>query len=173
MPKYISGRSKTVPQSNLRDDRYRYLSVGESEPNLGDPLVGPSSIGAKPIAAGQQYIMVSVQGQTGERYWIPNQGSPSPVAAERSSTDSRPHRPRARVVRWPPRPEASRASPLWRASPAARTGSGEVSPSWSTSAPRAIPRRPRAWPSTRWRLPSRAAREPRSVRPRSSGDRTR
>ena len=74
MPKYISGRSKTVPQSNLRDDRYRYLSVGESEPNLGDPLVGPSSIGAKPVAAGQQYMVVTVQGQTGERYWIPNQG---------------------------------------------------------------------------------------------------
>jgi len=74
MPKYISGRSKTVPLSQLREDRYRYLSVGESEPNLGDPLVGPSSIGAKPVAAGQQYIMVSVQGQPGERYWIPNQG---------------------------------------------------------------------------------------------------
>jgi len=74
MPKYISGRYKKVPLSQLREDRYRYLSPGEAEPSLGDPLVGPSSIGAKPVAAGQQYIMVSVQGQPGERYWIPNQG---------------------------------------------------------------------------------------------------
>ena len=74
MPKYISGRSKKVPLSELRVDRYRYLSVGESEPSLGDPLVGPSSIGAKPVTAGQQYIVVTTATDPGERYWIPNQG---------------------------------------------------------------------------------------------------
>jgi len=66
MPKYISGRVKKTPQSKLTDDRYKYLSVGESEPNLGDPIV-PGD--APPF--GQQYQIVSVEGYPGERYWIP------------------------------------------------------------------------------------------------------
>jgi len=78
MAKYISGRSKKVPLSRITDDRYRYLSVGEAEPDLGDPLVGPSSIGAKPVVSGAQYIMVGIEGYPGERYWIPNQGGVIP-----------------------------------------------------------------------------------------------
>jgi hypothetical protein len=75
MPKYISGRSKLTPQSELRSDRYRYLSIENAEPNLGDPLVGVSSVTAKPIPPGQQFIVVAVDGsEPGERYWIPNQG---------------------------------------------------------------------------------------------------
>ena len=72
MAKYLSGRVKTTPQSQLPEDRNRYLSVGDAEPNLGDPLVGPSSIGAKPVPNGQQYIIVSVpssnSSSVGERY---------------------------------------------------------------------------------------------------------
>ena len=75
MPKYLSGRSKVTPQSKLQSDRYRYLSIENAEPNLGDPLVGLSSVTAKPVPPGQQFIIVSVEGYTsGERYWIPNQG---------------------------------------------------------------------------------------------------
>ena len=75
MPKYLSGRSKVTPQSKLQSDRYRYLSIENAEPNLGDPLVGPSSITAKTPPPGQQFIVVSVEGsEPGERYWIPNQG---------------------------------------------------------------------------------------------------
>ena len=75
MPKYISGRSKLTPQSELRSNRYRYLSIENAEPNLGDPLVGLSSVIAKPAPPGQQFIVVSVEGsEPGERYWIPNQG---------------------------------------------------------------------------------------------------
>ena len=75
MSRYLSGRSKLTPQSGLQSDRYRYLSIENAEPNLGDPLVGPSSVTAKPIPPGQQFIIVSVEGSTsGERYWIPNQG---------------------------------------------------------------------------------------------------
>jgi len=75
MPKYLSGRSKLTRQSELSSDRYRYLSIENAEPNLGDPLVGPSSVTAKPTPPGQQFIMVSVEGSIpGERYWIPNQG---------------------------------------------------------------------------------------------------
>lgn len=75
MPKYISGRSKVTPQSKLQSDRYSYLSIESAEPNLGSPLVGPSSLTAKPVPPGQQFIVVSVEGdEPGERYWIPNQG---------------------------------------------------------------------------------------------------
>jgi hypothetical protein len=75
MPKYLSGRSKVTPQSKLQSDRYRYLSIENAEPNLGDPLVGLSSVIAKPAPPGQQFIVVSVEGsEPGERYWIPNQG---------------------------------------------------------------------------------------------------
>ena len=75
MPKYLSGRSKVTPQSKLQSDRYRYLSIENAEPNLGDPLVGLSSVTAKPAPPGQQFIVVSVEGsEPGERYWIPNQG---------------------------------------------------------------------------------------------------
>jgi microcystin-dependent protein len=75
MPKYLSGRSKVTPQSKLQSDRYRYLSIENAEPNLGDPLVGLSSVTAKPVPPGQQFIVVSVEGdEPGQRYWIPSQG---------------------------------------------------------------------------------------------------
>ena len=71
--KYLSGRVERTSQSDLTTDRYEYLGLEQTEPNLGDPLVGPSSITAKPVPPGQQYIVVST-GIAGERYWIPNQG---------------------------------------------------------------------------------------------------
>ena len=74
MAKYISGRSKLTPQTGLSSDRYRYLSVSESEPNLGDPIIGPSAYLPNLVPSGQQYIVVGVDGFPGERYWIPNQG---------------------------------------------------------------------------------------------------
>jgi hypothetical protein len=74
MPKYLSGRVKKTPLSGLSSDRYRYLDLNQAEPDLGDPLVGPSSVGANPIKSGNQYIIVAVDGYPGERFWIPNQG---------------------------------------------------------------------------------------------------
>ena len=74
MPKYLSGKVRRTPLSGLSSDRYRYLELNQAEPNLGDPLVGPSSIGANPIKSGNQYIIVAVDGYPGERFWIPNQG---------------------------------------------------------------------------------------------------
>ena len=74
MVKYISGRSKLTAQTGLSSDRYRYLSVSESEPNLGDPIIGPSAYDPNLVPSGQQYIVVGVDGFPGERYWIPNQG---------------------------------------------------------------------------------------------------
>ncbi len=39
--KYLSGRVERTSQSDLTTDRYEYLGLEQTEPNLGDPLVGP------------------------------------------------------------------------------------------------------------------------------------
>ena len=71
MPKYLSGRVKRTPQNRLTDDRYRYLGLDQAEPNIGDP---PTPAGSLNIPSGQQYQMVSVLSNPGERYWVPIQG---------------------------------------------------------------------------------------------------
>ena len=71
MPKYLSGRVKRTPQNRLTDDRYRYLGLDQAEPNIGDP---PTASGSLNIPAGQQYQVVSVLSNPGERYWVPIQG---------------------------------------------------------------------------------------------------
>ena len=71
MPKYLSGRVRRTPQNRLTDDRYQYLGLDQAEPNIGDP---PSAAGTPNIPAGQQYQMVSVLSNPGERYWVPIQG---------------------------------------------------------------------------------------------------
>ena len=63
MPRFISGRSKLAAQTGLASDRYRYLSVSEAEPNLGDPIIGSSAYDPNLVPPGQQYIVVSVEGQ--------------------------------------------------------------------------------------------------------------
>ena len=69
MPKYLSGRVKRTPQNELKDDRYQYLSLEQAEPNLGDPQ------GVLPaIPVGQQYEVVSVISNPGERFWTPKGG---------------------------------------------------------------------------------------------------
>lgn len=70
MAKLVSGRVRRTPQSGITSDRYEFLGLEQAEPNLGDPLVGPSSIAAKPYPLGEQYVLINVGGQTGERYWI-------------------------------------------------------------------------------------------------------
>ena len=68
MPKYLSGRVKRTPQNRLTDDRYQYLGLDQAEPNIGDP---PTAAGTPNIPAGQQYQLVSVLSNPGERYWVP------------------------------------------------------------------------------------------------------
>ncbi len=77
MSRYLSGRSKKRPQSQLRDDRNRYLSVDQAEPNLGDPTELDLESNLPP---GQQYQIISVIGSLGERYWIPRGGGLIPGA---------------------------------------------------------------------------------------------
>ena len=77
MPKYLSGRVKRTPQNRLSDDRYQYLGLDQAEPNIGDP---PTPAGSPDIPSGQQYQMVSVLSNPGERYWVPIQGGLIPGA---------------------------------------------------------------------------------------------
>ena len=70
MAKLVSGRVKRTPQSGITSDRYEFLGLEQAEPDLGDPLVGPSSVVAKPFPPGVQYVLANVGGKTGERYWI-------------------------------------------------------------------------------------------------------
>jgi len=69
MPKYISGRVKRRDQNELSSDRYRYLGLDQTEPNLGNPPLGGSS----DIPTGDQYQVISVLGDDNivNRYWIP------------------------------------------------------------------------------------------------------
>jgi trimeric autotransporter adhesin len=69
MAKLVSGRVKRTPQVSISSERYSYLSLEESEPNLGDPLVGPSSIGANPFNGGTAYVLVASPSDIGKRYW--------------------------------------------------------------------------------------------------------
>jgi hypothetical protein len=73
MPKYLSGRSKRTPQSALKTDIDRYLSVGDAEPNLRDPIAPGDT---PPF--GQQYQIVSVEGFPGQRFWRPVGGGVIP-----------------------------------------------------------------------------------------------
>ncbi len=69
--KYLSGRVKRRPQDKLSDDRYQYLGLEEAEPNLGD---SPTVSGSPGVPAGQQFQLISVLNDPGNRYWIPIQG---------------------------------------------------------------------------------------------------
>ena len=73
MPKYLSGRDKRTPQGSLTTDRYRYLGLDQTEPNLGDP--------ANPlpnIPSGTKFQIVGLREYPGERYWSPIQGGIQP-----------------------------------------------------------------------------------------------
>ena len=72
MAKIISGRVKKTPQSGITSDRYEFLGLEQAEPDLGDPLIGPSAVSANPAPPGSQYLLVNVGGQTGKRYWLPS-----------------------------------------------------------------------------------------------------
>ena len=68
MPKYLSGRVPRTSQSALTTDRYSYLGLNQTEPNLGDPS------GSYSIPVGQQYQIVSLEAYPGQRYWVPISG---------------------------------------------------------------------------------------------------
>ena len=69
MGKLRSGRVKRIPQIGITSDRYEFLGLNQAEPNLGDPKVGPSSVGVNPIKAGAFYQLAAIGEYPGERYW--------------------------------------------------------------------------------------------------------
>jgi len=74
MVKYLSGRVKRTPQDQLKDDRYQYLNLEQAEPNLSDPLVGPTP------PPGGQYQLIAIPGYPGQRFWVPVGGGLIPGA---------------------------------------------------------------------------------------------
>ena len=72
MSDYLSRRVRKVYGADLKGNRYDYLSLEQAEPDLGNPLVGPSSIGAKPNPTGNAYILASFATTSkADRYWVP------------------------------------------------------------------------------------------------------
>ena len=70
-PGFLSKRVKKKSQTGLTTDRYEFLGLDQAEPDLGDPLVGLSSVGANPAPiGGTQYVLIAASGNTGKRYWV-------------------------------------------------------------------------------------------------------
>jgi len=70
-PGFLSKRVKRKSQTGLTTDRYEFLGLDQAEPDLGDPLVGLSSIGANPAPiGGSKYVLIAAGGNTGKRYWV-------------------------------------------------------------------------------------------------------
>lgn len=69
MGKLSSKRVLRTHQTGITSDRYQFLGLNQAEPNLGDALVGPSSIGANPIPVGSYYQLATIGEKIGERYW--------------------------------------------------------------------------------------------------------
>ena len=68
-PGFLSKRVKKKSQLGLTSDRYEFLGLDQAEPDLGDPLVGPSSVGAKPYTGSISDLYVVVSSGSGQRYW--------------------------------------------------------------------------------------------------------
>jgi len=68
---FLSKRVRRKDQSGITSDRYEFLGLDQAEPDLGDPLVGVSSIGANPFTVdlGEPYVLVSDGTKSGKRYW--------------------------------------------------------------------------------------------------------
>jgi hypothetical protein len=75
MAEFLSKRVRKKDPLRLSTTRYEFLSLDEAEPDLGNPLVGPSSIGAKPFPAeSSAYILASfatTATDRGDRFWVP------------------------------------------------------------------------------------------------------
>jgi hypothetical protein len=68
--KYNSNRVRKFGRLGITSDRYEFLGLEQAEPDLGDPKVGVSSIGVNPVPSGDQYVLISVEGHEGKRYWV-------------------------------------------------------------------------------------------------------
>ena len=68
-PNFLSNRVKRRDQSGITSDRYEFLGLDQAEPDLGDPLIGVSSIGVNPYTGDIADLYVVASAGSGERYW--------------------------------------------------------------------------------------------------------
>jgi hypothetical protein len=70
-PSFLSKRVKKRDPSGITSDRYEFLGLDQAEPDLGDPIVGPSSVGVNPLppSVDDPYVLVTDGSGTGKRYW--------------------------------------------------------------------------------------------------------
>ncbi len=66
---FLSKRVKKRAQSGITSDRYEFLGLDQAEPDLGDPLVGPSSIAANPFTGDVTNLYFVASDGNGKRYW--------------------------------------------------------------------------------------------------------
>jgi hypothetical protein len=71
MSNLVSGRVEKTPQSGITSDRYEFLGLEQAEPDLGDPIIGPSSTGSNPFTGNisDSYVLISDSSGSGKRYW--------------------------------------------------------------------------------------------------------
>lgn len=76
MSRLVSKRVKLTQPIGLTSDRYDFLGLEQAEPNLGDPLVGPSSVGNYAVDPNAKYILVANPNFPGKRFWALPQNIP-------------------------------------------------------------------------------------------------
>jgi fibronectin-binding autotransporter adhesin len=66
---FLSNRVKRRDQSGITSDRYEFLGLDQAEPDLGDPLIGPSSVTANPFTGDVSNLYFVASDGSGSRYW--------------------------------------------------------------------------------------------------------
>ena len=66
---FLSKRVKRRDQSGITSDRYEFLGLDQAEPDLGDPIIGPSSVSANPFTGNVTNLYFVASDGSGSRYW--------------------------------------------------------------------------------------------------------
>lgn len=66
---FLSKRVKRRDQSGITSDRYEFLGLDQAEPDLGDPIIGPSSVTANPYTGDVSNLYLVASDGDGHRYW--------------------------------------------------------------------------------------------------------
>ena len=66
---FLSKRVKRKDQSGITSDRYEFLGLDQAEPDLGDPIIGPSSVTANPFTGNVSNLYFVASDGDGHRYW--------------------------------------------------------------------------------------------------------
>lgn len=68
-PGFLSKRVKRRAQTGITSDRYEFLGLDQAEPDLGDPLIGVSSVGVNPYTGNNADLYFVASNGNGRRYW--------------------------------------------------------------------------------------------------------